>query len=572
MSLRAFLPSSRASSHAQVVQLAAGGQHALLLTDEGIVYSWGGKNDHGQLGRRAGTEKEPSPVTDALKSEVIVQVACGRDHCLALSERGALFTWGANKAGQLGVEGFKARASSNEIDVAVPMLVKGFDGQDASMIVKSCSCGPESSACVTTRGEVYVWGAVSYYLFGEGNRYARGENCTIPVRVHGVPPEGCRAEDFSPDKISVYKDRFACTLSRSNVKEDLMSVIAALKSRSAQLLSVTRHLKSDSKDRAGRGSDNDDLELEEMRNLDDEFKRDKASSEDRLRVIEELRENNKRELQRIGRELTICDQQDTALTEFASSLELKKGEAKGSAARENRTLETQLNDINHFKASNRRSRLQLLAQRDKVEQEHLHLTHEYTIISQKRQQVEARSKLIRSLQRGRLSTAGSTTVDECLKIASSKREELLATDLQTLAGVGRFTGVQEVLAISHRALQEVSSALKEVSAAASGSEGTVLEEALEANLKLRKDCNALIQERLVRAELGIRAQPSERSGAAGNGGSPAKKGSSDGLHQFFHEASWGKPKSGDSAPGTRETRSVFEKMTEWQGLGGMLGH
>merc|ERR1712060_1005497 len=106
--------------------------------------------------------------------------------------------------------------------------------------------------------------------------------------------------------------------------------------------------------------------------------------------------------------------------------------------------------------------------------------------------------------------------------------------------------------------------------AASGSEGTVLEEALEAILKLRKDCNALTQERLLRAELGSRAQPSERSGGAG-ASSPGKKGS-DGLHQFFHEASWGK-KSKDGSPlESKETHSVFEAMTSWQGLGGMLGH
>merc|ERR1712194_623000 len=89
--------------------------------------------------------------------------------------------------------------------------------------------------------------------------------------------------------------------------------------------------------------------------------------------------------------------------------------------------------------------------------------------------------------------------DESLKVAVSKREELAATEPQTLSGMGKFDGFREVLAISDRALQDASSALKEVSAAGNRNDGAVLERVLETNLKFRKDCLGEIQAKLRRA-------------------------------------------------------------------------
>jgi len=71
-----------------------------------------------------------------------------------------------------------------------------------------------------------------------------------------------------------------------------------------------------------------------------------------------------------------------------------------------------------------------------------------------------------------------------------------------LAGKGNFAGFREVLSISDRALNDISSALREVSATAQGSDAALLEEVLEANLKMRKEINLHIQEKLERADKG----------------------------------------------------------------------
>lgn len=503
MALRSLFTAKPSENHSQVVQVVVGAQHALLLTDEGIVYSWGSKDEHGQLGRKYSDEvkmREPSPITD-LRTETIVQIACGLRHCLALSQHGALFAWGYNKAGQLGIDGFTATMKSEELDVKRPTPVKGFTGQDPQLRARSCSCGPESSACVTTKGEVFVWGAVSYYLFGQGSKYGAAENCTVPVKVRGVPSEACQTEGFVPDRISLHKEKFACTISQNNIEDDLMSLIASLKARSSQLIAVTRQRKAGGKD-AGAGDGGAGFEREELRHLEDEFQQQKQACDQKLRVLQEEQVAHRAELHNANRQIIICDQTDSALGESVSRLEVRRHEPNpsGNASAQQRVLETQINDINHFKSSNRASRLQLLANRDKLEHELMRLTEEHSVVTQQRQQLESRAKLIHALQRGDFGNKNSSSMDDALNIASNKRQELAATGPAVLAGAGKFTGFREVLAISDRALQDVSSALKEVSAAASGGEGAILEEVLQSNLKLRKECNAFIQEKLQRAE------------------------------------------------------------------------
>merc|ERR1712048_1072147 len=139
-------------------------------------------------------------------------------------------------------------------------------------------------------------------------------------------------------------------------------------------------------------------------------------------------------------------------------------------------------------------------------------------------------KLIRQLKDGGLAVANSqSTVDDGMDIAMSKRDELEATEPQKLAGVGNFTGFREVMSVADQALKDISSALKEVSAAVKSNDGADIVDALEANLKLRKESKSIIQEKLLRAE---RGRPV---------GSPA--GECHGMVHFFLEASQGRHSS-----------------------------
>jgi len=85
----------------RVVDIACGQQHSLAVTDNGEVYGWG-LNVFGQLG--LGDTKDrlvPAQLT-GLKDHFITSVACGSEHSIALTDQGKVFTWGSSEYGQQG--------------------------------------------------------------------------------------------------------------------------------------------------------------------------------------------------------------------------------------------------------------------------------------------------------------------------------------------------------------------------------------------------------------------------------------------------------------------------------------
>ena len=87
-----------------LLQVACGGRHTLALTQRGVPWSFG-CNGHRQLGRSDGHGEgalEPRPVS-ALSATRVVQVVCGGAHSVALAEDGSCHAWGKNQNGQLGL-------------------------------------------------------------------------------------------------------------------------------------------------------------------------------------------------------------------------------------------------------------------------------------------------------------------------------------------------------------------------------------------------------------------------------------------------------------------------------------
>ncbi|KAM9325224.1 putative E3 ubiquitin-protein ligase HERC4 [Gastrophryne carolinensis] len=144
-------------SDVQIVQLACGQHHSMALSREGDLFSWG-ENRYGQLGLGYEVKKEMVPRhLKSLSGIPFLQIAAGGAHSLALTLSGAVFAWGRNKFGQLGL--------NDETDRYVPSLLKSLRSQKIVYI----SCGEDHTAALTKEGGVFTFGAGGYGQLGHNS-------------------------------------------------------------------------------------------------------------------------------------------------------------------------------------------------------------------------------------------------------------------------------------------------------------------------------------------------------------------------------------------------------------------
>ncbi|XP_059518550.1 probable E3 ubiquitin-protein ligase HERC4 isoform X5 [Myotis daubentonii] len=144
-------------SDIQIVQVACGYYHSLALSKASEVFSWG-QNKYGQLGLGTDCKKQASPqLIKSLIGIPFMQVAAGGAHSFVLTLSGAIFGWGRNKFGQLGL--------NDENDRYVPNLLKSLRTQK---IVYIC-CGEDHTAALTKEGGVFTFGAGGYGQLGHNS-------------------------------------------------------------------------------------------------------------------------------------------------------------------------------------------------------------------------------------------------------------------------------------------------------------------------------------------------------------------------------------------------------------------
>ena len=129
----------------QVIALAAGGGHSLALTADGSVYAWG-RNDAGQVGSGSSEFRVAAPVRVALPG-IVVGIAAGQAHSLALLSDGRVFVWGENAEGQLG--------NGVLLVSGTPQAVAGL----GSSPIVSVGAGERHSLALDRDGNVWGWGA-----------------------------------------------------------------------------------------------------------------------------------------------------------------------------------------------------------------------------------------------------------------------------------------------------------------------------------------------------------------------------------------------------------------------------
>lgn len=136
----------------EATQIAGGKSFSLALTKEGVIYGWG-RNHKGQLGTGFGMavdmysmEQIPTPIDgDELINRTVTKVAAGHSHAACITTSGELFWWGM----ALNLE---------PVRVAEVLHTKIID----------VACGQDYTMALSEDNHIYVWGAGKTGVLGVG--------------------------------------------------------------------------------------------------------------------------------------------------------------------------------------------------------------------------------------------------------------------------------------------------------------------------------------------------------------------------------------------------------------------
>ncbi|XP_062992156.1 uncharacterized protein LOC134405027 [Elgaria multicarinata webbii] len=159
----------------EVMQAACGERHTLLLHADGSVVSCG-DNGQGQLGRRLPSGRRRCYVPEqiqALETQTVVHVSCGKEHSLAVCNSGNVFSWGAGAFGQLGTGAFK----ENFIPKKIVYLSK----------IIQIACGHYHSVALAEDGRVFSWGQNTHGQLGLGKGDSSKAQPQHVAALDGIP-------------------------------------------------------------------------------------------------------------------------------------------------------------------------------------------------------------------------------------------------------------------------------------------------------------------------------------------------------------------------------------------------
>jgi len=179
--LRDILEPRKCIANIKVVQVDAGGMHSVALTDTGHIWMWG--EPWGDFSMTINREPSRLDISSKTKDTIVVKVACGAFHNLALTANGNVYSWGINDYGQLG--------NGTTSNSTVPLLIE--EGLYPDVKVADIAAGGWHSLAITEHGEVYVWGRGEYGRLGLGGK--NGASRLRPTKVEGM--EGHRVVEAS---------------------------------------------------------------------------------------------------------------------------------------------------------------------------------------------------------------------------------------------------------------------------------------------------------------------------------------------------------------------------------------
>jgi len=140
-----------------IVKVCCGSHHSVCLADNGEIFAWG-QNSSGRIGNGTTTNQAtPRKISSFGGSKRVLSLSCGQTSTVVALDSGEVFGWGYNGNGQLGL--------GNNINQLNPCRVSGITG-----VVVKVACGYAHTLALTDQGDLYGWGANSYGQLGTGNK------------------------------------------------------------------------------------------------------------------------------------------------------------------------------------------------------------------------------------------------------------------------------------------------------------------------------------------------------------------------------------------------------------------
>lgn len=153
-----------------ITAISAGSNHALVLSSDGNVYSWG-DNTYGELGNNT-TANSSVPVlasTNYLAGIQATAISAGSGFSLAVDVNGNVYSWGYNNVGQLGDNTTTSHSS--------PKLI--YTGSTLNSVPISLISAGSNHALVAAYGQVYSFGNNGGGKLGDGTTTNRSAAVTI---------------------------------------------------------------------------------------------------------------------------------------------------------------------------------------------------------------------------------------------------------------------------------------------------------------------------------------------------------------------------------------------------------
>lgn len=149
--------------------IAAGGFHAVALTNRGVLYQWGQTCADEALSKFTGPTK-----VSQVDNVSVTSVACGTHHSVCSANglwyKGIPFAWGRGSHGRLG--------QGHRQNLHVPRCINTL--YSTSTYVKQVSAGEKHSGFLTVQGEVYTCGSNA---FGQLGYFTPSRDSDVPRKV-----------------------------------------------------------------------------------------------------------------------------------------------------------------------------------------------------------------------------------------------------------------------------------------------------------------------------------------------------------------------------------------------------